>query len=108
MIPFGTVLKALLIGWLSSTKLRSVHKMIDHMTRFGQSDLTTDLPDVPANSRNEVHALLGSLGQMQASLSKTVLSVRHGVEEIDVGRSEERRVGNECVSTCRSRGSPYH
>src|SRR3546814_418122 len=24
------------------------------------------------------------------------------------GRSEERRVGNECVSTCRSRGSPGH
>src|SRR3546814_10443772 len=23
-------------------------------------------------------------------------------------RSEERRVGNECVSTCRSRWSPYH
>src|SRR3546814_14177500 len=23
-------------------------------------------------------------------------------------RSEERRVGTECVSTCRSRGSPYH
>src|SRR3546814_18624677 len=26
----------------------------------------------------------------------------------DFGRSEERRVGKECVSTCRSRGSPYH
>src|SRR3546814_18567629 len=24
------------------------------------------------------------------------------------GRSEERRVGKECVSTCRSRGSPYN
>src|SRR3546814_4569028 len=24
------------------------------------------------------------------------------------GRSDERRVGNECVSTCRSRWSPYH
>src|SRR3546814_2852178 len=24
------------------------------------------------------------------------------------GRSEERRVGKECVSTCRSRRSPYH
>src|SRR3546814_17951686 len=24
------------------------------------------------------------------------------------GRSEERRVGKECVSTCRSRLSPYH
>src|SRR3546814_9631593 len=25
-----------------------------------------------------------------------------------IERSEERRVGNECVSTCRSRWSPYH
>src|SRR3546814_13870932 len=25
-----------------------------------------------------------------------------------IGRSEERRVGQECVSTCRSRWSPYH
>src|SRR3546814_10112980 len=28
-------------------------------------------------------------------------------DELEV-RSEERRVGNECVSTCRSRWSPYH
>src|SRR3546814_14327792 len=28
------------------------------------------------------------------------------IETID--RSEERRVGKECVSTCRSRWSPYH
>src|SRR3546814_14781430 len=27
---------------------------------------------------------------------------------IRTGRSEERRVGKECVSTCRSRWSPYH
>src|SRR3546814_10506624 len=26
----------------------------------------------------------------------------------DIERSEERRVGKECVSTCRSRWSPYH
>src|SRR3546814_18046668 len=26
----------------------------------------------------------------------------------DATRSEERRVGKECVSTCRSRWSPYH
>src|SRR3546814_12328659 len=30
-------------------------------------------------------------------------------KETDIGsRSEERRVGKECVSTCRSRWSPYH
>src|SRR3546814_6663043 len=27
---------------------------------------------------------------------------------LNLGRSEERRVGKECVSTCRSRWSPYH
>src|SRR3546814_16973534 len=29
-------------------------------------------------------------------------------EEAIDSRSEERRVGKECVSTCRSRWSPYH
>src|SRR3546814_12400412 len=30
------------------------------------------------------------------------------VTQRDILRSEERRVGKECVSTCRSRWSPYH
>src|SRR3546814_17090449 len=34
---------------------------------------------------------------------------QHGLLHSDVpDRSEERRVGKECVSTCRSRCSPYH
>src|SRR3546814_6608210 len=33
--------------------------------------------------------------------------LRHGEQAIDQ-RSEERRVGKECVSTCRSRWSPNH
>src|SRR3546814_14160453 len=39
-----------------------------------------------------------------------VVLVRHpmGAELAARGRSEERRVGKECVSTCRSRWSPYH
>src|SRR3546814_3311384 len=35
----------------------------------------------------------------------------HGIVDVIQGiqiRSEERRVGKECVSTCRSRCSPYH
>src|SRR3546814_5297762 len=31
-----------------------------------------------------------------------------GEDRQDAERSEERRVGKECVSTCRSRWSPYH
>src|SRR3546814_10622045 len=33
---------------------------------------------------------------------------RIGLKDVTLIRSEERRVGKECVSTCRSRWSPYH
>src|SRR3546814_13776918 len=50
---------------------------------------------------------------------RVTLSALHAPEEIEAlvdalaiaaeqARSEERRVGEECVSTCRSRWSPYH
>src|SRR3546814_7281983 len=36
-------------------------------------------------------------------------SQRRDVDDVAAAlRSEERRVGKECVSTCRSRWSPYH
>src|SRR3546814_7061419 len=35
-------------------------------------------------------------------------AVAHRLFVFPEGRSEERRVGKECVSTCRSRWSPYH
>src|SRR3546814_12175846 len=37
----------------------------------------------------------------------TAIDPTKGAEDITT-RSEERRVGKECVSTCRSRWSPYH
>src|SRR3546814_12993333 len=45
----------------------------------------------------------GAKVQARAALIMEQLKDAHG----DV-RSEERRVGTECVSTCRSRWSPYH
>src|SRR3546814_11901645 len=45
----------------------------------------------------------------QASVSVEADGTRHaGQFVVPVNRSEERRVGKECVSTCRSRWSPYH
>src|SRR3546814_18335675 len=42
----------------------------------------------------------------------TLLGIEPGEAQAIAGaaadRSEERRVGKECVSTCRSRWSPYH
>src|SRR3546814_12032651 len=78
----GTLLISLLVGWLAAMTLRPVRQVIDGMEKLGQGDLTARIPQVPAQSKNEVHVLFN--------------------------RSEERRVGKECVSTCRSRWSPYH
>src|SRR3546814_12393250 len=56
---------------------------------------------------DEIGSGLFDQGQLSA--------LRHGkaaeafLDEIaEILRSEERRVGKECVSTCRSRWSPYH
>src|SRR3546814_17915035 len=36
------------------------------------------------------------------------LPIPKGLDAVEAARSDERRVGKECVSTCRSRWSPYH
>src|SRR3546814_1982907 len=41
-----------------------------------------------------------------ATMDPAEIKQRRG--DLPVLRSEERRVGKECVSTCRSRWSPYH
>src|SRR3546814_11683020 len=43
-----------------------------------------------------------ALDQLRAGASRDLASA------MQRDRSEERRVGKECVSTCRSRWSPYH
>src|SRR3546814_7706642 len=47
--------------------------------------------------------------RLQILLARLLDDLQQRTEEFDIGtRSEERRVGKECVSTCRSRWSPYH
>src|SRR3546814_19763059 len=58
-------------------------------------------------------ALLGALGLTDAFPPAACYLREYGAEIILIKgatpiRSEERRVGKECVSTCRSRWSPYH
>src|SRR3546814_15751829 len=43
-----------------------------------------------------------------AATSAAVFAMVDPLAIVFFGRSEERRVGKECVSTCRSRWSPYH
>src|SRR3546814_1418095 len=48
------------------------------------------------------------LGDLWYKPSTKIVYRWSGSEWAEHSRSEERRVGKECVSTCRSRWSPYH
>ena len=81
-------------------------------------------PSVPANNMAELLAHIranpGKLnyasGNSTAMLSTAQLVQREKLDVVHIpykgdgplSRSEERRVGKECQSTCRSRWSPYH
>ena len=60
--------------------------------------------------------VIGSYGSILAALiAAKIFKVSDGLYYAGLAfvffaspRSEERRVGKECVSTCRSRWSPYH
>src|SRR3546814_5200272 len=84
--------------------------------------------DVCSSDLQHVLHLLGDVAQQQGDSSffgkatvhdtsggGPLLKVEHVSKSFSIrkagllgGRSEERRVGKECVSTCRSRWSPYH
>src|SRR3546814_15777025 len=52
-----------------------------------------------------LHKLLGEMAENPAHPLRA--KAEEGLEKL-AARSEERRVGKECVSTCRSRWSPSH
>src|SRR3546814_15069540 len=63
-------------------------------------------PQAGQDQRDQRQA--GQDRQLLVRAEKTELVKLHDEEVEPPDRSEERRVGKECVSTCRSRWSPYH
>src|SRR3546814_16751203 len=85
--------------------------------RFGQMELghtaarTNTQQATAGQSRAGAFNLIGVALPQQPDIDALR---RHWLEELggekpgDAGRSEERRVGKECVGTCRSRGAREH
>src|SRR3546814_11716182 len=69
------------------------------------ADQRVDLVD----EQDHLAVLLGQIGEQGfQTLLELAAEFGTGDQRAEVERSEERRVGKECVSTCRSRWSPYH
>src|SRR3546814_13759294 len=66
-------------------------------SRFGRKTETSSAPETAFTHQGAYRKAPECAGK-----ARTLCRVKHR------NRSEERRVGKECVSTCRSRWSPYH
>src|SRR3546814_19953273 len=85
--------------------------VLDRVTGRNRGKVTRDssmLSGPPSNAL--LHLLTDHESTIRLSTVKALakLKIKRGVPGIMDCRSEERRVGKECVSTCRSRWSPYH
>src|SRR3546814_6643162 len=93
-----------LIGWVFffffQQKTAYEMRISDWSSDVCSSDLTSA---TPGNDANVGVYLDGIYQPFQAGNALELADI----SRIEV-RSEERRVGKECVSTCRSRWSPYH
>src|SRR3546814_13768967 len=85
----------------------AIYRLSHYVDKVAQGDPATILAAGYRASRSK-HVPIGRIPKAQNLRVKHV-QVGTGIIQLKVTpRSAERRVGKECVSTCRSRWSPYH
>src|SRR3546814_13333704 len=99
----------------STTLFRSVHPLVelapagDRLELVGVQGIERDVHPLDAEAGQLLReaAELAAVGGEGELVQRAAVEVaRERAEQLH--RSEERRVGKECVSTCRYRWSPYH
>src|SRR3546814_12194725 len=77
-----------------------------------ENDLCNRPPPIRRNVLGGCHEAAGGVVDQNRNRTERRLDFVERASHLfgipDVERSEERRVGKECVSTCRARWSPYH
>ena len=93
------------ILWLASTS-SGVYRLNFPKKQF---QLLTEVSPSPVVPERSTSWNQGIRALFQAQNGDIWVGTRwQALYRLDRNRSEERRVGKECVSTCRSRWSPYH
>src|SRR3546814_12205764 len=92
--------------WSSDVCSSDLNKRNETAQRHGGKDADGDPIATEPGSYQLLIDAVSILGNQDLGLSidRLVVGQARGVRK----RSEERRVGKECVSTCRSRWSQYH
>src|SRR3546814_14018715 len=92
-------------------------KMAEMQEKLGQLEVTgqsgAGMVRATLNGKSELRRLkiersLVDPNDVEVMEDLIVAAVNDAKAKVEAARSEERRVGKECLSTCRSRWSPYH
>src|SRR3546814_21089408 len=98
-------MKELVFATNNMHKLEEIQAMVDgRIIMKGLADIFCD-DDIPETG-NTFHA--NASQKSNYVVDRFRLDCFADDSGLEVERSEERRVGKECVSTCRSRGSPMN
>src|SRR3546814_4963668 len=103
---YDTLLMIDLVFFFFKQKTAYEMRISDWSSDVCSSDLTTGAAIVEGPRRRNDPAPAGAAAILDAG--KRQIAQPAGETDRVRCRSEERRVGKECVSTCRSRWSPYH
>src|SRR3546814_3359037 len=82
-----------------------IYLQVETDRQDAQGDFFRQINKAPFPETNKMPYFTGASGRIHGMTASGKFLCPHTPGTI---RSEERRVGNECVSTCRSRWSPSH
>src|SRR3546814_9922130 len=113
-LVFCVILWSLFLVFLFKQKTAYEMRISDWSSDVCSSDLTERLgmgrrSVCAAIDRTDLARIPGDYNPdfAEVTIDNTLLSIVQKKGVLGMVRSEERRVGKECVSTCRSRWSPY-
>src|SRR3546814_6263538 len=95
--------------FFSSRRRHTIFALVPGVQTCALPILQKEIDDREAARKEAADALKESesaISRINRRLRELADDNRHA--EAELARSEERRVGKECDSTCRSRWSPYH
>src|SRR3546814_21025200 len=92
---------------LQKVVMAQVERIAAWASAHGMGNLQIDTKTITDNLAGTVGRVTAALGTVLGALTSLVMIMVLGIF-LAIERSEERRVGKECVSTCRSRWSTYH
>ncbi|WP_207061826.1 methyl-accepting chemotaxis protein [Motiliproteus sp. SC1-56] len=102
----GALAAALVVGWMLNRTLAPLQRLVAQLRRVGDGEVSVQVDNVQANSRNEVHQMASGVQEMADSIRRLIERFRQSVNELDTATG--RMHGSATVSGAAARELQAH